>query len=295
MYVLVKEFLLAQSIITGKWTAFAALFASFVDYITEIFSVSGQQEDDKSGVTLTKSQLNKKLVEKIQEISEKCRAYATVAEDFEFLSLIKFMKGDLQRLADADLIKTAKTFHANVLPKLALVAEYDLVQADLDELLVLSDSFLDIYTKPKSNIKTKAQLTARLNVLFDLADAILLKIDAMVQSARKSEPEFVDEYTRKRAIVKTAARTLAFKLKVVDDATGLPFANAVVTYKATASADLAKNVKRSGPQGGITDKNLAVGEYSYMVEFGGYISATGTFNINEGVTTEVVVRLKKRE
>jgi hypothetical protein len=52
-------------------------------------------------------------------------------------------------------------------------------------------------------------------------------------------------------------------------------------------------VKLTGAKGGITDKLLADGEYYYEVSYGGYVAETGSFFINEGSTTDVVVRLKK--
>lgn len=293
MYVLVRDFLLASSTITGKWTAFAALFASFVDYIEEIFTVSGKQEADKSGTTKSKSQIKKLLVEKMEEVSLKCVSYATVAEDYEFLNLIKYVKSDLQKLADADLVKTAEAFHTNVLPKVALVAEYDLVPAELADVLSLKTAFYDVYTAPRKNIQLSAQLTKRQNVLFNLAEPVLAKIDAMVHSLIKSQPEFVEAYNKKRVITQTASRTLALKLKVVDDASGLPVAKAKVKVKTKAGADLWKNVKLTGAKGGITDKLLSDGEYYYEVSYGGYVKETGSFFINEGTTTDVVVRLKK--
>ena len=293
MYVSVKDFLLASSAITGKWTAFAALFASFVDYISEIFTVAGQQTADKSGATRTKSQIKKMLIDKIGEISEKCRGYATVAEDYEFLSLIKFMRTDLQKMADADLVKTAETFHANVLPKVALVAEYDLTPADLTTLLTFKNEFFEVYTMPRNHIQTVTQLTARLNVLFDLADAVLLKIDAMIQTLRAGNPAFVDAYNSKRAILQTASRKLALRISVVDDATGLPIAKAKVRVKTKAGADVWKNVKLTGDKGGVIEKLLQDGEYDHEVLYGGYVAETGSFFINEGTTTDVVVRLKK--
>lgn len=295
MYVLVRDFLLASATITSKWTVFAALFASFTDYVTQIFTVSGQQKDDKTGVTKSKSQLNAKLVEKIEEISVKCRAYAAVAEDVAFMSLIKFMKGELLKLADADLVKTAETLYNNVLPKLALVADYDLTQADMDQLLVLKNDFLAIYTKPKGNIKETAQLTALLNTLFTMADKVLLKIDAVVQSARIKEPAFVEEYNRKRIIVKTPARTRAMQITVVNDATGEALPKAKVTIKAKAGPDLAKIVKRSGLQGIVNKDILADGEYEYEVEYNGCVKEKGLFFVNNGVTTKVVVRMRKSE
>jgi hypothetical protein len=295
MYVLVKDFLLASTTITGRWNAFAALFASFVDYVAEIFRVSGLQKDDKTGVTKSKSQLRKLLIDQIVDISVKCIAYATVAEDNEFLSLIKFAKGALQKMADADLVKTAGTFHANVLPKLALVADYDLVQAELDELLTLTSDYIAIYTKPKGNIKETAQLTAKVNTIFALADKVLVKIDAMIQSAQKKEPAFVAEYNSKRIIIKTPSRTRAFLMTVLNDATGEPLAKAKVMIKAVSGPDLAKIVKRTGLQGNITKDILTDGGYDYEVEYNGCVKETGTFFVNNGVTTKVVVRLKKSE
>ena len=295
MYVLVKDFLLAQTAITGKWTAFAALFASFVEYIAEIFRVSGLQKDDKTGVTKSKSQLKALLIDLIVDISGKCVAYATVTEDNEFLSLIKFAKTELQRMADADLVKTALTFHDNVLPKLESVAEYDLSQGSLDDLLSLNSDFLAIYTKPKGNIKETAQLTAKVNALFVLADKVLVKIDAIINSAHKSEPAFVDEYNSKRIIMKTPSRTRALLITVLNDATGEPFPKAKVTIKAKAGPDLAKIVKRTGKQGNATKDILTDGEYDYEVEYNGCITERGSLFINNGVTTKVVVRMRKSE
>ena len=296
MYVLVKDFLLASTSITSKWTAFAALFASFEDDVAEIFRVSGLQKDDKTGVTKSKSQLKALLIDQIVDISGKCVAYATVSEDTGFLSLIKFVKTDLQKMADADLVKTAQTFHGNVLPKLASVTEYELSQADLDALQSLNGDFLAIYTKPKGNIKETAQLTAKANTLFTLADKVLVKIDAIINSAHKSAPAFVDEYNSKRMIIKTPSRTRALLLTVLNDATGDPLPKAKVTIKAKAGgADLAKNVKRTGPQGNVTKDASADGEYEYEVEYNGFVKEKGTFFVNNGVTTKVVARMKKSD
>ena len=58
---------------------------------------------------------------------------------------------------------------------------------------------------------------------------------------------------------------------------------------------MAKTVKRSGPQGSVTKDTSADGEYEYEVEYNGCVKETGTFFVNNGVTTKVVVRMKKSE
>ena len=295
MYVLVKDFLLASATITNRWNVFANLFTGYTDIVTQIFTISGQQNDDNTGITKQKSQVQLKLIEIIEDISAKCKAYATVAEDLAFLSLIKFSRGPLLRMADADLVKTAETFHANVLPKFTQVADYDLTQAELDELILLKDAFLAIYTKPRGKKKESKVLTTSLDSLFAKADKILLKLDALVQSVQKKEPEFVEAYFNKRVITKTASRTRAMQLSVLNDATGEALPNARISIAAKSGADLTKVVKRSGKQGSITTNNLPDGEYQYTVEYNGLQKETGTFFVNAGTTTRVEVRMKKSE
>jgi len=182
-----------------------------------------------------------------------------------------------------------------VLPKLTQVADYDPTQAELDELLALKNEFLAIYTQPRGKIKESKILTTSLGSLFDNADKILLKIDALVQSVQKKEPEFVEAYFNKRVITKTASRTRAMQLSVLNDATGEALPNARISIAAKSGADLTKVVKRSGKQGSITTNNLPDGEYQYTVEYNGLQKETGTFFVNAGTTTRVEVRMKKSE
>ena len=182
-----------------------------------------------------------------------------------------------------------------MLPKLTQVADYDLTQAELDELLALKNEFLAIYTQPRGKIKESKILTTSLGSLFDNADKILLKIDALVQSVQKKEPAFVEEYFNKRAITKTASRTRALQLSVLNHATGEPLPKAKVTIMAKSGADLTKVVKRSGKQGNIITNNLPDGEYEYTVEYNGMQKETGTFFVNAGTTTRVEVRMKQGE
>ncbi len=293
MYMLVKEFLLASEAITDNWAAFAALFASFTDYITEIFAVAAQQEEDNTGVTKTKALIKTALIAKMLEISEKCRAYASVKDDMEYLGLIKFMKGELQNAADAMLITKANTLQTHVAPRRDELAVYKLEDSEMSELLALKNQFEAIYTLPESNKKKVAKLTARLNTLYKMADTALIKIDALLLLSRVQLPDFYEAYRRKRIIGKRPTRTRALQLWVVDDATGLPVAKAKVTVRHKAGTNLVKVVRSTGPKGGMIVASMDAAEYEYEVIYGGYLTSTGSFFVNDGVMTDVVVRLKK--
>ena len=293
MYVLVKAFLLASVSTTDKWKAFAALFATFTDYVTEIFSIAAQQEADHSGVTMTKQRQRDSLAKKMESISEKCRGYATVAEDLDFRKLITFMKGELHNMADAALITAAERLYTQVMPRLPDIADYNLGESDMAELLDFKNQFLAIYTKPEEAIVDTAKLTERLATLFGLCDALLEKMDAIVLAGRTLDPDFYDGYTRMRVLGQAASRTRALQIGVVDNESGLPVAKARVAYWFKSGSELQKSVKVSGAKGGISKNSLDAGEYLYEVSFEGYNTERGSFFVNDGLMTEVIVRLKK--
>lgn len=293
MYVLIKEFLLKTATITAHWGAFAPFFSEFELAVTEIFSVAALQEEDKTGVTMTKAQIRVALIAKMLEVSEKCRAYATVTGNMEFLALIKFMKGELIRLADVDLIKKAESLNLNVLPKLNEIADYDLEAKELEELMILRSQFMEIYTKPESDKDTITKLTEKLDLLFKKADALLAKMDAILLLSRIKYADFYAEYTSKRTIGKVATRTRALQIWVVDDITDLPIAKAKVNVSKKSGTDISRIIKTSGAKGGVIEATLDAGEYLFEVTYGGYLTETGSFFVNDGVKTEVRVRMKK--
>lgn len=305
MYVLVRDFLLASVTITNKIAVFAALFATFNDYILEIFAISEQQERDQKGVTLTKQAMRAALIAQMEKISRKCVGYASGVDDNVFLQMVRVTASQLKGMADVDLVKKAEDMVTIVTPRLPDLEGYTITEKDLDTLSGFKADFVSIYTAPAGNKKTKSQLTEQLNVLFSKTDAQLGKMDDQVGSLFDTDAAFHDEYFQKRKIVNLARRLRAFQMWITDAETGIPIKNAVVKIwmkadsngmKATTSsgADLAKNVKKAGAQGGLIQNNMAAGEYSYEVTLGGYVTATGTFFVNSGQMTEVRVKLVKR-
>lgn len=304
MYVMVRDFLLASVTITNKVAVFAALFATFTDYVTEIFAVSELQERDNTGVTKTKKSTREALIQQMLKISRKCVGYASGVNDEVFLQLIRFGESELKHMADADLVKKAEDMFTVVTPKLADLDGYNITEDDLDTLSGLKNDFVSIYTAPIGNKKTKAKLTERLNLLISNADGVLSKMDDQVGALYDIDPDFCDEYKRNRVIVKLAKRQRAFQMWIVDNETGLPVEKAVVKImkkngsdvtKASGSggSELAKVVKTAGAGGGIINNNMEAGEYVYEVSLGGYVTEVGTFFINDGLMTEVRVGLRK--
>lgn len=304
MYVLVRDFLLASVIITNKIAVLAALVSTLNDYITEIFAISEQQERDQKGVTQTKQSVRAALIVQMEKVSRKCVAYASGANDAVFLQMIRVATSQLKGMADADLVKKAEDMVTVVTPKLPALVGYNITASELDSLSGLKTDFVSIYTAPAGNKKTKSQLTEKLNALFGSTDTVLGKIDDQVGALYDTDPDFYAEYNKKRVLVKLARRQRAFQMWISDAETGLPVKTAIVKLalkadsngmKAASStgADLVKNVKKSGAQGGLMQNKMAAGEYNYEVSFGGFVTQTGSFFVNDGQMTEVRVKMEK--
>jgi hypothetical protein len=294
MYVLVRDYLLASATITNKLVVFAALLASFMDYVIDIFAVSEQQERDNSGVTKTKKTLKSDLRKKIFSIGKRCIGYASGINDLTFLQLVSITKSKLDLMADADLVKKAEDFITNVTPRLTQLTGYGVTANDLEALLFLKDEFVAIYTVPTGNKESTAQLTTRLRLLYKLADAVLKRIDDQVGSLFETDAEFHDEYFRRRAIVQLAKRFRSFQMWVKDFETGLPMAkvHVVITSKTKNGTEFTKSVKRTGSKGGVAMNNMTAMEYDYEVSFGGKVTVRGSFFINDGMMTEMTVEMR---
>jgi hypothetical protein len=172
------------------------------------------------------------------------------------------------------------------------VLEYDLTAKEVEDLTTAKDAFEAIFTVPEGERKDTKGLTKRLDELFDLADAALVKIKAMVKSARTTQAEFYGSFILKNEIVDLGGRTRALQMIVLDFTSGEPVVNAEVMTKQKGGTELTKSVKHSGASGMLYENNMEVGEYDYTVKKGGYVDETGSFFINAGEMTEVVVRLK---
>jgi hypothetical protein len=304
MYVLVKDFLLASVVITNKIEALTSLISTFSGYVAEIFTVSEKQERDFKGVTKNKRAIRDALIKMILKVSKKSVGYASGASDEEFLGVIRFGKSHLGHMADAQLLEKAEDLVKIVTPKLPELAGYLVTANDMDTLSGLTDDFRKIYTVPTGNKKSKATLTKQLKLLYSKTDEVLVKIDKQVDALFDTDTEFHDRYFKNRALVNLGKRYRALQMWLTDNETGLPLSNAVVKVYMKADGTsmptnpdntLLKFVKKSGEKGGIYQNNMPAGEYIYEISKGGYVTATGTIYVNDGVMSLVRVGMVKRE
>ena len=295
MYVLLKEFLLGSTDVTDTWPKFAPLFLAFCGFITEIFTISGKQEEDKTGVASKKAELRGNLEESIKDVSRKCCGYGTVDNDPEFLAKVKLKKGEPERFADADLLTFGENLQTNAEANKEKVAPYDLTDEDLKALGALITQFKASYTKPVSEIEDTSELTELLDKVFASADEELVKMDAIVNAGKTKQPAFNVQYFLKRVVKNAGVHHRALGMWALDFETGDPLYGAMFKIHLKNGEQLKKNIKTTGKKGGIWFNSLPPGDYVFEVSYFGYVTASGTFSINGKSLTmvKVVVKMKK--
>jgi len=301
MYRTVREFLLKYALITSTLPGFAPLFALLVGYIGQISALSDTQSDKRTGLAATKNNLRELLMDLLLDVSGKCYAYASNKGDEVFKQLVKFTDSDLRRTSDTEIANLAAKIIRNAREVLANLVEYDVNEQllmETEQALANYDGFVE---KPRLGIVDRRSATAQINVIFKSTDEVLIKLDALMPVVRKKQPVFFDDYFKARKIISNERRSLSFAAKITDSATGIPIGSATLVFTlandekkaASTGADLAKNVKRTGPQGHANLKSLPQGTYTVTISKPGYVTQTVTIYVVDGELCNLEVAMER--
>jgi len=195
--------------------------------------------------------------------------------------------------ADLKLIGKANEVLDKIVSLDDKITVYKITDQDIADLTALIEQYTLTMPQPRSGIDNRKHTNEELVALIKTGDGAIEKMDALVEIVHYSNELFYTDYYTRRKIIDKSSRTRALQLWVMDDVTGLPVAKAKVVISNMADTEAKRIVKSTGAKGGITQDTLAAGEYLYEVAYGGYVTEKASFFVNDGVMTEVVVRLKK--
>ena len=282
------------------FTAYPALKSAIDKSIGEEQALAISQETRMRNSTSAKNFAKNAAVEYIIDLSKKVTAYAIVTGNRTLLDRVKFTASKIKKSSDNKLVLIMETVLSTAGDNLENVLEYGVTEEFLSEGSNLLENLkAEMQNLLLSNSEQK-QLTVQLELQFKTTDALLITLDAMVETMRKSDPVFHRLYWNARKIKKTATSKVSVLGKVFDSITNTYLKKAkisIVSYdssKALASGpDLQKTVKVTGAKGGFQLKSMATGTYLLTVSYAGYADQQVTVHINEGVLTRVEIALTK--
>jgi len=267
--------------------------------ISDIQSLASQQLEHKQASTAAKNAAKNAASLGLMDIIRRVKAYAVVSGNENLAALVSFTATRIKRMADGDLLSTINTVLAGIDAYKTELLQYGVTPAmllNMDELCNTLDSEWKKLLKNTAELK---EITTHLQEKFKSLDAILVLIDAMVESMRTSDPVLNRLYFNARKVKNTGVTKLSARGKAYDAVTLLPITKAklILTLsldKATdTGSELTKTVKFSGAQGGFQFKNLPTGTYKILASYEGYAEQVVTVYINQGVLTQIEVPLTK--
>jgi 5-hydroxyisourate hydrolase-like protein (transthyretin family) len=288
-----RTFLAEKTSITEGLPGFAALFAILNSSTDEVMALMDELGITTKGTTAGKQQTKDLLALKIAEMAGMARAFAVIEGDVQLQKLMQIAKSKLVIASDLKLIGKAKEVLEKIVALGGKLTRYGITEQHIADLTALIEQYTLTMPQPRSGIDDRKHTNEELLALLKTGDVAIEKMDALVEIVRYSNELFYTDYYTRRKIIDKGSRTRALQLLVLDDVTGLPVAKAKVTVRFKAGTELAKVVRSTGGKGGVVVGSMDAGEYEYEVSYGGYLTSTGSFFVNDGVMTEVVVRLKK--
>jgi len=295
MWMVLRLFLQGKAAITVSLPGFAALFTLFGTTLDEVLGIMNSLGIIISGFAEEKRTLKTQISTKTAEVAGMIRAYAVMANDGILVKQMTIAKTTLMKMADTVLLAKAQEIYNRAVEMQEDLATYGVSTGLLEGFLTLIGTYNAVMPQPRAEIVDRRHMNEELMNKVNTEEGIVKKIDALVEIKRYSEPQFYSDYWASRKIIELGSRTRALQMWVTDDESGVAVVKAKVTITPNAKSgiDMTKTVKRTGSKGGVLMNSMPAGEYQYEVSFGGYVSEQGSFFVNEGVMTEVSVKMKQ--
>lgn len=261
-----RDYLNQNSPIVATIPNLNGLLIVLQNLINQIQSASLLQNMNKSGVRINKNELRQNLVIVGADVSRRIAAYATMINNDTLLNEVQFSDYELNRLADIRLKETVQVIYDRGLAYVTNVANYGLNNQMLASLLNALNAFNTAIPKPRLTVTEKKQATDQLIVLFKEADALLVKIDVLVDIVKLNQPVFHGGYKSMRMLIDRGIRKRMLTISIIDNTNKEPIKGAICQL--TLNDQMI--IKKSSNKGQFYVQTLSEGVYRLSVSKSGF-------------------------
>lgn len=300
MFNVATNYLVLSIDYTSLLPGYSALFELFKEKTEEIMALRERQEINKSGIRDRKQFLRADLAAKAYDICRKTEVYATLSENSILAKEVHFSETALSNTTDLKLESRALIIFEKANDNIANLAEYDVVAADLTALKVAIDLFHIAIPTPRTGTTDKKRITDLIVQLFKEANAILEKMDLLVEIIRLKQPVFYSGYKDNRKIIARGITTLALTAFAMDAITGEGQKGVKFTFVFQAGTGIGSGqkvvepfVKITASKGKFNVKSMTDGSYVVTIEKTGYKKQVITVNKAAGDRVKLEVKLEK--
>jgi hypothetical protein len=187
------------------WTALPAFSASveaFRSVVAQIRGVGADRATSTTGLTQTKADKKRLMAELALTLAGSGFAYANKQKDKTLQAMFKNSFSEPSGRSDNKSLDRCQAIHNQLVKLLPSLGDFQITNADVEELHVAIQAFKDAIGEKGSTKGTNVANTRRLSLLFSEADNLLKnELDKLMLRFRKSNPEFYNAYANARSVV----------------------------------------------------------------------------------------------
>jgi hypothetical protein len=289
MYLAVSEFLLKNEPLTKDLPEFPASFAEFQNTISQIKLIDEQQKNVRTGIAKDKKGIKNSLISMAAENSGKIYAFAKVTNNKALQDEVNFSISEIGRMTDVALRSYAEALYKKAEQMLEALNKYGITAETQKIFAATIAAYNNSLAKPRVGIAEKSKATKQLETLFNSADTLVGKIDAIIGIIRYNQVNFYNGFRTVRKLVGSNAGVVALKAIANDLRTGNPLKGAIFTFRINGTTI----TKRTADKGIFYIKNMAPGRYDVIIKKEGYAEKTLSVSIQDGQRNELSVELEK--
>jgi hypothetical protein len=296
MYLAVKDFLVQNDPLTKELPEFVPSFAEFQKLIGQIQLIDEQQNGVRTGIAKDKKGLKERLISLAAENTRKVFAFAKIADNKALMDEVNFSNSDLVKMTDVALKSFAESLYKKAEANISALSKYG-ISADSQKVFAEALSgFSSAMPKPRIGIAEKRKATLEMEVLFNSANNVILKMDAIIGIIRNDQVNFYNGYKTVRKLVDTNTGVVALKASAFDLVTGEPVKGATFTFNPDGglTAEAGPEIsKKTAEKGSFLLKNMQPGTYRVVVKKPGYREKVVTVSVSGGERSDLTVQLEK--
>jgi hypothetical protein len=285
----VDEFLVKNETLTKDLPEFPATFTELRNTISQIKLIDEQQKNVRTGVTKDKRDIKSALISLAAENSGKVYAFAKVSNNNPLMDEVNFGISDLGRMTDVGLRTYTEALYKKAEMNLESLAKYGITAESQKKYAETLAAYSNSMTKPRVSIAEKREATKELAKLFNSADSLISKLDAIIGIIRYNEVKFYNGYRTVRKLVNTNSGVVSLKALANDLKTSEPLKGVLFTFKSNGTVI----TKKTADKGSFHIRNMNTGTYEVFVKKEGYKEKVVSVSINDGERSQLTVELEK--
>jgi len=270
-----------------------AFLIAFVNSVTalgvkiqSIFTTESQQEENNKGVTRTKQQKKQDMANEAVAVSQGLQAYAISISDMELFELMSRPYSHIMKSKDSPAIASCQLVRdtAIALPAEA-IEPFGISEAVLNTLSQSITDFKDAAPTTRNVIAHKTVLTNNCAQLVNEGNMIMRKqLLKIGRQFKKTNPDFYAGLVA-NAKVGSHAVHAKIRIKLYDDVTSAPLANATVSISGTELSGMTNS------KGACTITRVPQGQRTVSIVLSNYIPMELEINFQRGHSATRTVQL----